>query len=316
MRIAVLREPGRFDISEEPAPSIADDEVLVRVAACGVCASELDIFSGKASRAKFPRFPGHEVSGVVERRGSLVKTFRRGDPVAVWVTTRGYADYVAVKAQYCFGAGEIPLEQALGEPIACAVNAVELAAPGLGDDVVIIGAGFMGLLVQQLVQLRGPNQVIVADTRADALERARLMGATRVVNVLEESLARLVKRWTARLGADVAFEVTGQQAALRMLGRVTRMSGTLVIAGYHQGPSRRIPLGQWNWLAYRIVNAHFRDVPTIMRGMRAGVRLLVSGRLSMDGMVTHTFPLEDIEKAFRTAMDKPEGFVKATVQMS
>jgi threonine dehydrogenase-like Zn-dependent dehydrogenase len=315
MRLAVLPEPGRFEIVEEPIPAIAEDEVLVRVAACGVCASELDIFSGKQSHAKVPWYPGHEVSGVVERKGRRARKFRRGDPVAVWVTTRGFADYVAVKEEYCFPTGEVPLELALGEPIACAVNAVELAAPAVGDDVVIIGAGFMGLMVQQLVQLRGPNQVIVADTRPDALERARALGAARVVNVLEESLIRQVKKWTTRVGADVAFEVTGQQAPLEALGKITRMSGTVVLAGYHQGKPRRIPLGQWNWMAFRIVNAHFRDVQTIMRGMQAGMRLLLSGRLSMEGMVTHSFPLEDIEKAFRTAVEKPEGFVKATVRM-
>ena len=311
-----MPETGWLELVDEPVPDMAEDEVLVRVTHCGVCASELDIFTGKARHVKFPRYPGHEVSGVVERRGRAVKNVRRDDPVAVWVTARGFADYVVAKGEHCFSARSVPLELALGEPIACAVNAVELAAPGLGDDVVIIGAGFMGLLIEQLVALRGPNELFVADTRPDALEWAGRFGATRVVNVLEESLPDLVKKVTKKRGADVAFEVTGQQKPLAMLGRVTRMSGTVAIAGYHQGPPRRIPLGAWNWLAFRIANAHFRDVPTIMRGMRGGMQLLVSGKLKLDGLVTHTFPLEDVEKAFRTALDKPEGFVKGTVHVS
>ena len=162
--------------------------------------------------------------------------------------------------------------------------------------------------------MRGPSRLIVADTRPDALERAVTLGATHVVDVREESLVRTVKRLTAQVGADVAFEVTGQQAPLQLVGRVTRMSGTVVIAGYHQGRARSIHLGSWNWMAFRIVNAHFREVATILRGMRQGMRLLSSGRLSLDGLVTHTFGLEDIEKAFQTAIDKPEGFVKATVE--
>ncbi|HWC32846.1 MAG TPA: L-iditol 2-dehydrogenase, partial [Actinomycetota bacterium] len=80
------------------------------------------------------------------------------------------------------------------------------------------------------------------------------------------------------------------------------------------GPPRTLRLGDWNWMAYRIVNAHFREVATIMRGMRIGMRLLASGRLSMDGLVTHRFSLEAIDEAFRTAIDKPPGFVKATVE--
>ena len=64
---------------------------------------------------------------------------------------------------------------------------------------------------------------------------------------------------------------------------MTRMSGKIVIVGYHQGAPREIPLGHWNWMAFNIVNAHFREVATIMRGMTVGMRLLTSGRLSLDG---------------------------------
>jgi threonine dehydrogenase-like Zn-dependent dehydrogenase len=87
----------------------------------------------------------------------------------------------------------------------------------------------------------------------------------------------------------------------------------VVIAGYHQGEARRIPLGEWNWKGFRVVNGHVRDVTTILWGMRVGMRLLTSGRVSMEGLVTHRFPLEEIDDAFRTAHEKPEGFVKATV---
>jgi 2-desacetyl-2-hydroxyethyl bacteriochlorophyllide A dehydrogenase len=314
MRVASLVEPGRFEIADEPTPSIEPEEVLVRVAACGVCASELDMFRGLAGHASYPWYPGHEVSGVVEDVGEEVEHLSVGDPVAVWVTTRGYGERVAVRGEYCVPAGDVPLEQALAEPLACAVNAVELAAPSLGDDVVVIGAGFMGHLIHQLVMLRGPRHVFVADARDEALERAVPYGVTRTVNVTRESLADVVAEVTDGRGADVAFEITGVQPALDLLGDVTRMSGTVVIAGYHQGPPRTIALAHWNWMAYRIVNAHFREVATIMRGMRIGMRLLTSGRVSMDGLVTHRFGLQDIEKAFRTAVDKPPGFVKATVE--
>jgi threonine dehydrogenase-like Zn-dependent dehydrogenase len=186
------------------------------------------------------------------------------------------------------------------------VNAVERAAPALGDDVVIVGAGFMGNLVQLLVQLRGPRSVTVADTRPDALERARRLGATAMVDVRREALPA---------GADVAFEVTGVQGGLDALGEVTRMSGKVVIVGFHQGGDRMLPLGHWNWMAYDIVNAHFRDVDTIMAGMRTGMRLLTSGRLSLADLVTHRFALDDVNDAFAVAVEKPPGFVKATVCM-
>jgi 2-desacetyl-2-hydroxyethyl bacteriochlorophyllide A dehydrogenase len=312
VRVAVLTGPRRLEIVDEPVPQPAPGEVLLRVAACGVCASELDMWEGRAD-VDYPRFPGHEVSGTVERLGPEVEGLALGDPVAAWVTTRGFAEYVVVRAEHCFPAGTIPLDLALAEPLACAVNAVELAAPALGDDVVIVGAGFMGNLVQKLVQLKGPREVIVADTRPDALERARALGATRTVDVLHEPIADVVRDATGGAGADVSFEVTGAQSALLALGDVTRMSGKVAIVGFHQGGMRELPLAGWNWMAYEIVNAHFRDVATIMHGMRAGMRLLASGRLALDDLVTHRFPLEDVNEAFAVAVEKPVGFVKATV---
>jgi L-iditol 2-dehydrogenase len=313
MRQAVLAEPRRFTIADAPVPEIGPGEVLLRVAACGVCASELDIYQGLAGHASYPWHPGHEVSGVVEQVGKGVATLAVGDPVAVWVTARGYGEYLAVPAEHCFPAGDVPLDLALGEPLACAVNAVELAGVALGDDVVIVGAGFMGQLLLRLVLLRGPRRVIVADPRDDALARAARAGATATVNPAREPLAEAVAELTDGALADVAVEATGAQGALEALGGCTRMSGTLVIAGYHQGAPRQVPLADWNWNAFRIANAHFRDLATILRGMRAGMRLVTSGRVSLDGLVTHRFPLATIDEAFRTAIEKPEGFVKATV---
>src|SRR5215211_8163156 len=192
MKIAALQGPRQFEVIDAPVPEIAPDEVLLRVAACGVCTSELDQWEGKAN-VNYPHYPGHEVSGIVENVGSKVQSFQPGDKVGAWVTSRGFAEYVAVKAEYCFPAGDVPLDLALAEPLACAVNAVELAQLSLADDVVIIGAGFMGNLVQKLVQLQGPRHLIVADTRPDALERAKQLGASRVVNAATESLPEVVK---------------------------------------------------------------------------------------------------------------------------
>jgi L-iditol 2-dehydrogenase len=314
VRLAVLSAPRRFELTEEPVRAPAAGELLLRVAGCGVCASELDVWQGTAD-VDYPRFPGHEVSGTVERVGPGVDDFAPGDPVAAWVTERGFAEYVVVRAEHCFAAGSVPLDLALAEPLACALNAVELAAPALADDVVIIGAGFMGNLVQKLAALKGPRALIVADTRPDALERARRLGATRTVDVRGESLADAVGEETAGAGADVAFEVTGAQAALLALGEVTRMGGKLAIVGFHQGGSRELPLAAWNWMAFEIINAHFRDLATIMRGMRAGMRLLTSGRLALDDVVSHRFALEQVNDAFAVAVEKPPGFVKATIRM-
>jgi threonine dehydrogenase-like Zn-dependent dehydrogenase len=326
MKQAVLRLPGTFDIVQAPVPEIGPQDLLVRVAACGVCASELDMYTGHAER-DFPVLPGHEVSGVVEQVGSSVTRQRPGDRVGIWVTEAGFSEYVRVHTDFALPAGDMPLELALAEPVACAVNAVEVADVRLGDDVAIVGAGFMGALVLKLVLLKGPRRVFVADTRTEVLERARAIGATHTIDARTESLVDVIRANTERVpagtfgdvdeldevGADVTFEITGVQAPLREVGDATRMAGTVVIVGYHQGGSREIPLGSWNWKALRVVNAHFREVATIMRGMRTGMRLLTSGRLEIGDLVTHRFGLHEVGDAFQIAVDKPAGFLKSTV---
>jgi L-iditol 2-dehydrogenase len=314
MRLAVLTGPGTFEVQDVPAPIPGPGEVLLDVAVCGVCASELDAWTGDVETA-YPRSLGHEVSGTVAALGDGTTGLAVGDRVGAWLTTHGFAEQVAVPAAHCFLVGSVPVETALAEPLACAVNAVELADVRLGDDVVIIGAGYMGLLVQRLVSMRGPRQVVVADTRPDALDRARALGATRTVLVGEESPAEAVAAATGGVMADVCFECTGTQAALRTVGAVTRMSGKVVLVGYHQGADRAIPLGDWNWMAYDLRNGHFRDVAVILRGMRIGARLTAAGLLDQAPLVTHRFGLDDIGAAFETAVAKPPGFVKATVVM-
>ncbi|NED99430.1 alcohol dehydrogenase catalytic domain-containing protein [Phytoactinopolyspora halotolerans] len=312
MKVAVLKAPFEFELIDEPIPTPAPNEVLVRVVACGVCAGELDAWRGHTD-APYPVYPGHEASGVIEQVGDHVSTMSVGDRVAVWTTERGFSEYLAVPADHCLPAGDVPLDVALAEPLACAVNAVDLADVRLGDDVVVVGAGFMGNLVQQLVALRGVRHLIVADSRPDAVERARTLGASHVVDVGVESLPAVVADLTEGQGADISLEVTGVQGPLAMLGDITRMGGKIGIVGFHQGGSREVPLGQWNWMAFHLINAHVREVSSILRGMSVGMRLLRGGRLSMDALVTHRFELADIERAFQTTRDKPAGFVKATV---
>lgn len=315
MRLAELRGPGDFVVLEVPVPVPGPEEVLVQVEACGVCTSELSQWTGAAA-GDYPARIGHEVSGTVVDVGAAVAQLAVGDAVAVWTTGAGYAEYVAVRAEFCrCRPPGLPAALALVEPLACASNAVELADVRLADTVLVVGAGFMGLLVAQLVTLRGARQVVVADRRADVLALARQLGASRTVDLRSEDLAEVVRGLTDGQGADVTFEVTGSQSALDSIGDVTRMSGKLVLVGFHQGEPRRVPLAQWNWMAFSLLNAHFRDVAVIMRGMTVGLQLLAGGQIQMAPLVTHRFPLDEIDAAFTTAVAKPDGFVKAVVEL-
>jgi L-iditol 2-dehydrogenase len=313
MRAALLTRPFQIDIVDRELPSVSGSMVRVRVLQCGVCTSELDMWSGRAAE-KLPVALGHEVAGVVEEIGEDVATVKVADRVAIWVHGGGFAEEVVVEERYCVAVAEGVAYPAVAEPLACVVNAVELAAPALADDVVIIGAGYMGNLIQMVTALKGPRTITVADVREDALARAAELGATRVVDTSAESLPGIVDEVTDGRGADVTYEVTGIERGLLLAGEVTRMSGKLCIVGYHQGGTRSIPLADWNWMAFELVNAHFRDIDTIMRGMRTGMRLVNAGRLDAAQLVTGSFSLDEIGHAFETAAAKPDGFVKAVVE--
>lgn len=315
MKAALLKAPRVFEIVERPLPQFAADEVLVKVAYCGVCTSEVDVWSGRSEMDTFPRFPGHEISGVIEQTGAQVESLRVGNEVGVWIPEGGYAEYVVAKPEDCVRVENVPLEQVLLEPLSCAINAVEQANISFGDDLLIVGAGFMGNLVQKLVHLQGPRQVIVADIRADALAKARQFGATHTINLKNDDIVEAVRELTSGRGVDVSFEVTGVQAPLLFLGDVTRMSGKIVLVGYHQGGTRTLPLGQWNYMAFQLVNAHFRDLAHIRAGMQKAMRLLTSHQLSLDELITHYYELDAIQEAFTASHEKPENFVKAVIRM-
>jgi L-iditol 2-dehydrogenase len=313
VRAALLTAPGRIELVDWTPEPLAEGQVRIRVAQCGVCMSEVDVWTGRASE-ELPAAIGHEVAGVIAEPGPGVGTLRTGDHVVAWVQGGGFADEVVVEQRRCVRVRPDLPYPAVAEPLSCVVNAVELAAPALGDDVVIVGAGYMGNLLQLVTALKGPRTITVADVRADALERATALGATRAVDTTAESLADAVDELTGGRGADVTYEVTGVEAGLALAGHVTRMSGKLCIVGYHQGPPRSIDLGHWNWMAFQLVNAHFRDPDTIMAGMRAGMRLVDAGILDASPLVTHTYPLAIVAEAFETAAARPPGFVKAVVE--
>ena len=310
MRSAVLTAPKRFELEERPVPAPRPGEVLVRVDACGVCASDYESWLGQGD---FPCLLGHEVAGTVVARGRGA-TAAEGDPVAVWAAGRGYADFLAVADGECYPTARGPSERALAEPVSCALNAVQLANPAAGDAIVVFGAGFLGSLVQLLARLRGPRLLVVVEPRADARARALELGADAVCDPAGGDPGQLVRELNGGRAADVCFEVTGAQRALDQVGSTLRDHGKLVLVGFHRG-RRDVPLGEWNWHAFDLLNAHFRDPAIIRSGMRGAVILIESGVLDLGTLVSHRYPLERVGDAFADGIAKPDGFVKALVEL-
>src|ERR1700744_4679876 len=145
-RQALLTAPFQIELIERELSAPGPDEVLVRVDQCGVCMSEIDVWTGQDPE-ELPAAIGHEAAGIVERVGRDVESLRPDDHVAVWVEGGGFAARLLVQERFCVPVAAAAPSRAAPEPLACIVNAVELAAPQLGDDIVIVGAGYMGNLL-------------------------------------------------------------------------------------------------------------------------------------------------------------------------
>ena len=317
MRSAILYGPHDFRIDNLPTPEIKDDECLVKVKACGVCHSEIHQWDEKVEGLEYPRSIGHEVAGIIIKVGSKTSNYKIGDRVAVWAEGKGYSEEIAVNQKMLNNISEkIPFELALSEPIACTTNGVAKANIQLADTVALVGTGFMGLILLQEIKLTGASKIIAIDIRDEMLELAHKLGADILINPKKENLKKKINEITNDKGVDIAFEIGGVQSTLDIAPEIIRMEGKLVIFGYHPGQRIIKDLGYWNWMAFDIINAHFRDIDTILDGSRRGMELLNAGKIDMAPLITHKFPLEKIEDAFNAAKEKPKGFIKSVIIMN
>jgi L-iditol 2-dehydrogenase len=316
MKTAVLYGPHDWRIEDQPRPVIKENEVLIKIKACGVCHSEIHQWDKKINGLDYPRYIGHEVSGEIIEAGSKVMKFKSGDRVAAWTDGKGYAEEIAVKQEMVFKiSGKISFAEAMAEPIACTTNGVIRANVQMNDKVALVGTGFMGLILLQELKLRGTSLIIAIDLRDEMLELAKLLGADITINSSRENVKERIDALTDGKGVDISFEVGGVQSTLDLAPHVCRMEGKLVIFGYHPGERIIRDLGYWNWMAFDIINAHFRDINTILGGARIGMDLLNSGKLNMQPLITHRYKLNEIEAAFNAALTKPERFVKSVIVM-
>jgi len=314
MRQAVLSGGQRFTIEDAGTPAPGPNDVLVKVQACGVCASELHAWEGGEGA---PRMLGHEVAGEVVAVGTAASGLVVGDRVT-GLFQRGFADYAMAPADRVArlpdGIGAV---HAFGEPLACVISAARRTRVDLGDRVIVVGLGFMGLLMLQLVRSMGAAHIIGVDVRGDALAAARRLGADEAVTpeALDRGLLAsfAIEGSLARGGVDVVVEATGTQAGLTLAGELVRQHGILSILGYHQGAPRSVDMRLWNFKAFDVVNAHERRTDYRMDCMRRGLALAAGGRLDLASLVTHTFALDDVGRAFQALATKPPGFIKSVV---
>src|SRR5208283_4219215 len=250
MKALLLSAYKQLDIVNMPAPMPVEDELLIRIRACGICGSDVHGYDGSTGRRLPPIVMGHEAAGIVEAVGGAVEDFCPGDHVTFDSTVfcgrcfycrRGlvnlcdhrevigastpefrrmgaFAEYVTVPARVAYSLPDnMPFEYAaLVEAVSVAVHAMSLTAVALDDTVFVVGAGMIGLLTLQAAKLAGAGRVFVIDLDNSRLKRARDLGATGTFNSLKCDPLSKIRALTSGRGADVALECAGNSIAVNL----------------------------------------------------------------------------------------------------
>jgi threonine dehydrogenase-like Zn-dependent dehydrogenase len=313
MRAARIVAPRCIEVVDAPLPQPGHGQVRLRLEGCGVCGSNLAVWQGRpwTEYPLPPGSPGHEGWGIIDAIGPGVTLARPGDRVA-FLSANAYAEY-DVAGENDIVAAPPDASVFPGEALGCAVNAFRRSAIEAGGTVAVVGVGFIGALIVELAARAGAR-VIALSRRPFALAIARRAGAaeTLALGDAEAAVARVMEI-TGGCGADCVVEAAGEQTALDVAARLTRVRGRLVIAGYHQG-ERRVDMQLWNWRGLDVVNAHERDPHVYVDGMREAATAVAERRLDPSFLYTHGFALDDFAAAFAALEARPDGFLKSWIQ--
>lgn len=256
MKAAIFHKPGHLQLEEVKMPEIKEDELLIKVKACGICGTDRHIFKGEAPAANNIAL-GHELAGIVEKFGTKVTGFKPGDRVvvdpnifcgecfycrqgevnlcenlkAVGVTQNGgFAEYVAVPAGNVYLLPEsLSFEEgAMVEPVSCCLRGIDRANIRPGDYVLVLGGGAIGLILAQLARAAGAAEVFISEPKEYNRQLAKNLGFNHVYgpNIIKEKIAEKTQQ-----GVDLVIEAVGSKVTTQESFRLIRKGGTIVIFG-------------------------------------------------------------------------------------
>jgi propanol-preferring alcohol dehydrogenase len=327
-------------VERVPMPTYGEDDVLVKVAACGLCRTDLHYLKGLPTVKKPPMILGHETSGTVSELGSRVKNFKKGDRVLIPPVFAcgvceycrsgrgticanqtmignhrdgGFAEYISVPASDIFNLPEpIPLQEgaiiadAISTPYHAVVNRGQVRP---GENVLVVGCGGVGLSTIQMASVAG-GTVIAVDIFDQKLEMARTLGATYTINSQKEAdIGKAVKKLIGG-GADIAFEVIGNPATIQAAFKSLKWGGRLIQVGYsHEDVT--LNAGKIMFCEMTVMGSlgcGLQDYPKIIQMIR-------HGKFKVKELVTHRFPLDDINKGFELLSKGAPELIRAIAVM-
>ena len=335
--------PGRFALLDKPRPTLLSErDAVVRVTLASICTSDLHIKHGSVPRAVPGVTVGHELVGIVEETGSAVKTVVPGDRVAVnvetfcgecffcrrgWVNNctdpsggwalgcridGGQAEYVRVPYADQ-GLTRIPDsvsdEQALfvGDVLATGYWAAGIAGIEPGSTVLIIGAGRTGICTLQCALLKNPGRIIVCDRDAERIAFVR-QHYPDVITATPDTAADTVRRYSEHGGADSVLEVAGTPDTFRMAWELARPNAVVTIVAMYDS-AQILPLPDMYGK-----NLTFKTGGVDGCKCAETLALIASGKIDTTPLITHTYPLRDIERAYDLFENRRGGVMKVAIK--
>lgn len=325
MKALVKREstPGLW-LEDVPLPEIGINDVLIKVDRTGICGTDLHIYNWDDWAQKtipVPMVVGHEFVGEIVEIGSNVSDFDAGDIVSgeghvvcgrcrncfagrrhLCADTKGigvnrpgaFAEYISLPMTNVWKhSADINLDMAaLFDPFGNAVHTA-LSFPVLGEDVLITGAGPIGIMAVAICQYAGARSIVITDVNPYRLKLAKTMGATRCVNVLEEKIQDVQSELHIREGFDVGLEMSGNPDAFRSLLSNMCHGGKIAMLGI---PSEEIAI-DWNSVVFNMLNIkgiYGREMYETWYKMT----VMLEGGLDISHVLTHRFPVDEFQQAF------------------
>ena len=343
MKVAVLTKIREIRIQERDIPRIGDNECLVRIRSVGVCGSDVHYYlHGRIGSqvATPPHILGHESAGEVVQTGAAVTNVKKGDRVAVepGIPCRNcescksghynlckeirflgtppipgaYVEYLAVPSDFVFPIADRMSfdDAAMIEPLAVAVHSVNLGKVQPGDSIAVFGAGSIGLLTMQTAIACGATRAFITDPLDYRLEFAKKYGATAALNPEKTDVVEAILDLTSGRGVDVAFEAAGAEDTPNQGLKIAKRGGRFVWIGIQAVDRVAIEPEPLRRRAVTI-----KGVRRFKHTYPAAIELVRSGKVDVRSIVTHRFPIEEIEKAFRLVENYEDGVIKAVIHI-
>ncbi|MFP7478926.1 zinc-dependent alcohol dehydrogenase [Terribacillus saccharophilus] len=319
-----------LSVEQRKIPSPGKGEALIKIAYAGICGTDMMIYQGKHPRAKAPLIMGHEFSGTIEALGSE-SCFSKGDKVVIEPTLScgtckaceagqhqvckylkligidmdgGFASFAVVPINKLIKAPDVELSHAaLTEPLAVAVHTIKRSGLQIGNTIIILGGGPIGLLIGLVAKQAGAGEVLISDISPYRLSKAKELGFT-AIDARTESVAEIVNAKTDGKMADIVFEVAGNQITANQMTELVRIQGKImVVSVYKQAPAVDLAIMHFKELSILTTRCYSKD------DFKTAIKLITNKQVNVEPLISHKLPLSRLEEGFKF-MQNPEAALK------